>query len=96
MTREARIFFLTQIAEAFEGNHMDTEAEAIREAIYDTGIIDTLRKERDAAIEAMKQPDIIRCKDCKKNPSWEWVGCPMTGKNTRKPDDFCSYAERRV
>ena len=41
------------------------------------------------------QPEIIRCKDCKKNPHWEWVGCPMTGKSTRKPDDFCSYAERR-
>ena len=42
------------------------------------------------------QPEIIRCKDCKKNPHWEWVGCPMTGKDTRKPDDFCSYAERRT
>lgn len=41
------------------------------------------------------QSEIIRCKDCKKNPHWEWVGCPMTGKNTRKPDDYCSYAERR-
>ena len=41
------------------------------------------------------QPEIVRCKDCKKNPHWEWVGCPMTGKGTRKPDDFCSYAERR-
>ena len=41
------------------------------------------------------QPDIVHCKDCKKNPHWEWVGCPMTGKNTRKPNDFCSYAERR-
>ena len=41
------------------------------------------------------QPEIIRCKDCRKNPNWEWVGCPMTGKDTRKPDDFCSYAERK-
>ena len=41
------------------------------------------------------QSDVIRCKDCKKNPQWEWVGCPMTGKDTRKPDDFFSYAERR-
>lgn len=36
------------------------------------------------------QPEIIRCKECKKNPHWEWVGCPMTGKGTRKPDDFCT------
>ena len=42
------------------------------------------------------QPEIIRCKDCRKNPNWEWVGCPMTGKSTRKPDDFCSYAERKT
>ena len=41
------------------------------------------------------QTEIIRCKDCRKNPNWEWVGCPMTGKDTRKPDDFCSYAERK-
>lgn len=83
MTREARIFFLTQIAEAFEGNHMDTEAEAIREAIYDTGIIDTLRKERDAAIEAMKQTDIIRCKDCSR-----WCICH------RSDEWYCADAER--
>ena len=42
------------------------------------------------------QPEIIHCRDCKKNPHWEWVGCPMTGRNTRKPNDFCSYAERRT
>lgn len=51
----------------------------------------------DSEIEALPsaKPEIIRCKDCKKNPHWEWVGCPMTGKSTRKPDDYCSYAERR-
>ena len=58
------------------------------------------RNQYDADVLALEtvppaQPEIIRCKDCKKNPHWEWVGCPMTGKNTRKPDDFCSYAERR-
>lgn len=41
------------------------------------------------------ETEIIKCKDCKKNPNWEWVGCPMAGKDTRKPDDFCSYGERR-
>lgn len=48
------------------------------------------------AIRLLEQPEIIYCKDCKKNPHWEWVGCPMTGRNTRKPNDFCSYAERRT
>ena len=39
--------------------------------------------------------EIIRCKECKHNPKGiGWVSCPMTGANTRKPDDFCSYGER--
>ena len=60
----------------------------------------TYHPHMDFVIEELKalpsaQPEIIRCKDCRKNPKWEWVGCPMTGKDTRKPDDFCSYAERK-
>lgn len=39
--------------------------------------------------------DIVRCKECKHNPKGiGWVSCPMTGANTRKPDDFCSYGSR--
>lgn len=63
MTKQSRIFFLTQIAECFEKEHMDTEAEVIRSAIYDIGILDEVKKERDAAI-AMAQ-GITRCKDCR-------------------------------
>ena len=38
---------------------------------------------------------LIRCKDCKNNPSTliGWIECPMTGAGTRQPNDFCSYAE---
>ena len=41
---------------------------------------------------------VIRCKDCKNNPSTliGWIECPMTGAGTRKPNDFCSYAEPKV
>ena len=40
--------------------------------------------------------DIVRCSECKYNPKgMGWVSCPMTGANTRKPDDFCSYGERK-
>lgn len=39
---------------------------------------------------------VVHCKDCKHNPKGiGWVSCPMTGANTRKPDDFCNYGERR-
>lgn len=39
--------------------------------------------------------ELIRCKDCRNNPSTTvgWIACPMTGAGTRKPNDFCSYAE---
>ena len=42
--------------------------------------------------------ELIRCKDCKNNPSTliGWIECPMTGAGTRKPNDFCSYAEPKV
>ena len=42
-----------------------------------------------------KQTELIRCKDCKNNPSTliGWIECPMTGAGTRQPNDFCSYAE---
>ena len=36
---------------------------------------------------------VVRCKDCIKNPKRSWVYCPMTGSNTRKDDDFCSYGK---
>lgn len=38
---------------------------------------------------------LIRCKDCKNNPSTliGWIECPMTGAGTRQPNDFCSYAK---
>ena len=45
--------------------------------------------------ESLPHIDIVRCKECKYNPKdIGWVCCPMTGANTRKPDDFCSYGER--
>lgn len=76
--------------------------QAAVDAIDEWGLLDGLSeglaKEilSDESKVPSAQPEIIRCKDCKKNPHWEWVGCPMTGKGTRKPDDFCSYAERRT
>ena len=65
-------------------------------AVVITEVRTMTKDEAKEKIMSSARPEIIRCKDCRKNPNWEWVGCPMTGKDTRKPDDFCSYAERRA
>ena len=47
---------------------------------------------------------VVRCKDCKwfaDNNGGEWYGCKMfhvvriTPEDAPKPEDFCSYGERR-
>lgn len=40
--------------------------------------------------------EVVRCGECRYNPKRSWVHCPMTGADTRKPNDFCSYGKRRV
>lgn len=57
-----------------------------------------------SALEA--QPEIIRCKDCKYVTRWrskesarkfgQIYECRRGVFTVPKPDDFCSYAERRV
>ncbi len=61
MNRTERVYHLNMIAEAFEKEHLETEAEAIREAIYDTGIVEELKKERDAALEELRHFTGIQC-----------------------------------
>ena len=48
--------------------------------------------------------EVVRCKTCKwvaDNNSGEWYGCQMfqvvqiTPEDAPKPDDFCSYGERK-
>ena len=43
------------------------------------------------------QPEIIRCKDCKHNPKYEWFGCPMShlSEKQRPETAWCWKAERR-
>ena len=58
-----------------------------------------LHNDREAALakldelEAVDAVPVVRCKNCRYNPKRDWVSCPMTGRNTRKDDDFCSYGE---
>lgn len=67
-----------------------SEWEEIKEAINATPAADVV--------------PVVRCKDCKwfvDNNGGEWYGCKMfqvvriTPEDAPKPDDFCSYGERR-
>ena len=42
--------------------------------------------------------EIIRCKDCKHNPKYEWFGCPMSHlSEAQRPETaWCWRAERRT
>ena len=62
-------------------------------------LLDKLAKEPDAAVA-----EEVRCKNCKRfadNNGGEWYGCQMfqvvqiTPEDAPKPDDFCSYGERK-
>lgn len=68
------------------------------------------RRGYDDCVEAiLKAPaadvvPVVRCKDCKwfvDNNGGEWYGCKMfqvvriTPEDAPKPDDFCSYGERK-
>lgn len=65
------------------------------------------REEIEEAIDAAPTADVVpvvRCKDCKwfvDNNGGEWYGCKMfqvvriTPEDAPKPDDFCSYGERK-
>lgn len=55
-------------------------------------------------IPAADVAPVVRCKDCKwfaDNNGGEWYGCQMfqvvriTPEDAPKPDDFCSYGERK-
>jgi hypothetical protein len=47
----------------------------------------------DMAIESLKQPEIIHCRDCKHYQEQRFE-CELDDERW-KPDDHCSYAERR-
>lgn len=40
-----------------------------------------------------RQPELVRCKDCKHNGYGYFSRCPV--RNIKSPDDFCSWAERK-
>lgn len=65
---------------------------------------DILAKEEIRDAPTIDAVPIVRCKDCKwfvDNNGGEWYGCKMfqvvriTPEDAPKPDDFCSYGERK-
>lgn len=75
----------------------DREAEAARKNPlsymegYSTAMWSRANGIRDAIVEIYDAPTICLCKDCRKY-KYEW--CHKFA-NVVKPDDFCSYAERK-
>ena len=62
-------------------------------------LIKALEAEHKKQLELQKaQPEIIRCKDCKFNPKYEWFGCPMShlSEKQRPETAWCWKAERRT
>lgn len=66
------------------------------EADYGNNLPDDMETAVDMAIAALKQPEIIRCKDCqfyaisRQGKSW----CKSSTRHI-KPEDFCSRGWRR-
>lgn len=63
-----------------------------------------LLKKKVADAPTVDAVPVVRCKDCKwfaDNNDGEWYGCQMfqvvriTPEDAPKPDDFCSYGERK-
>lgn len=62
-------------------------------------LIKALEKEHQRLLEMQKAlPEIIRCKDCKLNPKYEWFSCPMShlSEKQRPETAWCWKAERRT
>lgn len=49
-------------------------------------------------IEPADVVEVVRCKDCKLNPKYEWFGCPMShlSEKQRPETAWCWKAERRT
>ena len=70
----------------------DALIRSVVEKLYTTNYFSHIIK----MIDEAPSIDIVRCKECKHNPKdIGWACCLLTGSNMCKPDDFCSYGERR-
>ena len=84
---------------------IDLDSDYIQETLYRRGF--KTRQDIEEWLNNAPTIDavpIVRCKDCKwfaDNNGGEWYGCQMfhvvliTPEDAPKPDDFCSYGERK-
>ena len=87
------------------------DREAVKRALADSDVVPKYKADNrpvtDKIIDDISAADVapvVRCKDCKwfaDNNDGEWYGCQMfqvvwiTPEDAPKPDDFCSYGERK-
>lgn len=80
------------------------DREAANLALAEQGFDWDKAKQALASVPAADVAPVVRCKDCKwfvDNNGGEWYGCKMfqvvriTPEDAPKPDDFCSYGERK-
>lgn len=82
----------------------ETAVDAVSEVYYDTPDVNLSAEKFKAAINAIPAADVVevvRCKDCKHYDMGVCLKIYSDGNvhaaawQKRKPDDFCSYGERR-
>lgn len=80
------------------------DRKAFKEEYLCCGYLPEMSEEEFDAFPAADAVPVVRCKDCKwfaDNNGGEWYGCKMfhvvriTPEDAPKPDDFCSYGERK-
>ena len=80
------------------------DSGAFLEAVKDISMWGSMAAMLADSISVADVAPVVRCKDCKwfaDNNDGEWYGCQMfqvvriTPEDTPKPDDFCSYGERK-
>lgn len=49
----------------------------------------------DTEVPTIDAVEVVRCKDCRKNPKIAWFECPMAGKSLVFDNGFCHMGERR-
>lgn len=88
MTREEAIMQIRIDATEIAG-----ELASERKGLHKTVLLIKKLDALDMAIEALKQPEVVRCRDCKYS-IYPFQLCKLWKRNAN-PDDFCSYGERK-
>ena len=97
MANEKRLIDANAIPKLFEKKYEETQQRILDGETY----LDTLAEgvtEADDVIQAMPTVDaveVVRCKNCKYYCNGWHCNLYLNVSHETKPDDFCSYGERR-